>query len=71
MATRKTAHRSASSQPRPATVKAASMGKPVALTVKVDKETYVRLCTFGATERRTNQDILLEAVKRYLSQAQA
>jgi hypothetical protein len=40
--------------------------KPVALTLKVDYGTYVRLCTLGATERRTNQDILLQALQEYL-----
>ena len=41
--------------------------KPVALTVKVDGQTYVRLCTLGATQRRTNQDILREALDEYLN----
>jgi predicted transcriptional regulator len=45
--------------------------KPVALTVKVDNKTYVRLCTLGATQRRTNQDILREAVQQYLDQVGA
>jgi hypothetical protein len=40
--------------------------KPVALTLKVDDQTYVRLCTLGATQRRTNQDILREALHEYL-----
>jgi len=40
--------------------------KPVALTVKVDDETYVRLCTLRATQRRTNQEILREALHEYL-----
>lgn len=40
--------------------------KPVALTLKVDHATYVRLCTLGATERRTNQDILQQALQEYL-----
>ncbi|PWT89242.1 MAG: hypothetical protein C5B54_09255, partial [Acidobacteria bacterium] len=40
--------------------------KPVALTVKVDDETYVRLCTLGAIQRRTNQEILCEALHEYL-----
>ncbi len=40
--------------------------KPVALTVKVDDATYVRLCTLGAIQRRTNQDILREALHDYL-----
>ena len=39
---------------------------PVALTLKVDHATYVRLCTLGATERRTNQDILQQALQEYL-----
>jgi hypothetical protein len=43
--------------------------KPVALTVKVTQEVYVRLCTFGATQRRTNQDILQEALLQYLDRA--
>jgi hypothetical protein len=45
--------------------------KPVALTVKVDNKTYVRLCTLGATQRRTNQDILREAVNEYLDRVGA
>ena len=40
--------------------------KPVALTLKVDEKTYVRLCTIGAKQRRTNQDILNEALREYL-----
>jgi len=40
--------------------------KPVALTLKVDEKTYVRLCTLGAKQRRTNQDILNEALQVYL-----
>jgi hypothetical protein len=45
--------------------------KPVALTLKVDGRTYVRLCTLGATQRRTNQDILREAVEQYLDRVRA
>ena len=45
--------------------------KPVALTVKVPQQTYVRLCTLGATKRRTNQDILREALEEYLDRAGA
>jgi len=40
--------------------------KPVALTLKVNHGTYVRLCTLGATQRRTNQDILRQALEEYL-----
>jgi hypothetical protein len=45
--------------------------KPVALTVKVDGETYVRLSTFRATQRRKTQDILEQALKEYLTRAGA
>lgn len=66
MATKKSGRSPGSSRPRAATSKAAFAEKPVALTVKVDSKTYVRLCTLGATQRRTNQDILNEAVQLYL-----
>lgn len=52
-----------SGQPKPA--------KPVALTVKVNHDVYVRLCTLGATQRRTNQDVLQEAVEQYLDRVKA
>ena len=39
----------------------------VALTVKVDQRTYVRLSTLRAKERKTVQDILVEAIKVYLA----
>jgi hypothetical protein len=45
--------------------------KPVALTLKVDQSTYVRLCTFGANERKTNQEILKRALEEYLDRAGA
>lgn len=45
--------------------------KPVALTLKVDGETYVRLSTFRGTQRRTNQNILEQALKEYLTRAGA
>jgi hypothetical protein len=44
---------------------------PVALTLKVDGETYVRLSVVRATERRTNQDILQQALKEYLERVGA
>jgi hypothetical protein len=44
----------------------ATEAKPVALTLKVDEKTYVRLCTLGAKQRRTNQDILNEALQEHL-----
>lgn len=45
--------------------------KPVALTLKVDSKTYVRLSMLGATQRRTHQDIMREAVEQYLDRAGA
>lgn len=44
--------------------------KPVALTVKVDDKTYVRLSLVRATQRRTNQDILREALQDYLNRVE-
>jgi hypothetical protein len=41
----------------------------VALTLKVDGETYVRLSTLRAKERKTAQDILTELLKAYLTRA--
>ncbi len=71
MVTKKSVRSPAASRPRPAVAKAASEAKPVALTLKVDSQTYVRLCTLGATQRRTNQDILQEALQQYLDRAKA
>lgn len=44
--------------------------KPVALTVKIDSDTYVRLSTLRARERKTAQEILTEALQGYLDRAQ-
>lgn len=49
----------------------AAQEKPVALTLKVDGDTYVRLSTLRATQRRTNQDILEQALKEYLTRTGA
>ena len=40
--------------------------KPVAQTVKLEPELFVRLKTFSAKTRRTNQDILRTALGEYL-----
>jgi len=45
--------------------------KPVALTLKVDSGTYIRLSTLRATQRRTNQDILRQALEEYLDRMEA
>jgi hypothetical protein len=68
MATKKSGYRPASTRPRAAVPKLASSAKPVALTVKVTHELYVRLRTLAAIRRRTNQDILNEAAIQYLEQ---
>jgi len=36
--------------------------KPVALTLKIDSQTYLRLCVLRARDRKTAQDILTEAL---------
>lgn len=43
--------------------------KPVAITLKIDTETYARLGTLGANGRKTAQDILTEALRAYLDRA--
>jgi hypothetical protein len=70
MATKTPGHSTTPSKTRTATPKAVLTEK-VALTVKVDSKTYVRLCTLGATRRQTNQDILNEAVQQYLDRERA
>jgi hypothetical protein len=45
--------------------------KPVALTVKIDGETYVRLSMLRARERLTAQEILTQALNAYLDRAGA
>ena len=43
----------------------------IAVTVRLDHETYVRMKVHGARNRRTNQDILVEALHRYLKEHDA
>jgi hypothetical protein len=45
--------------------------KPIVQTVKLDTALYVRLKTYGAKTRRTNQDILLAALTDYLNKVKA
>jgi hypothetical protein len=70
MATRR-ATRPAPARTRRTSASVPAETKPVALTVKLDSKTYVRLCTLGATQRRTNQDLLTEAVVQYLDRVGA
>ena len=44
-------------------------GEAGCLTLKLDGKTYVRLSTLRATQRRTHQDIMREAVEQYLDRA--
>jgi predicted DNA-binding protein len=72
MATKRPGH----SPARPLTAacgssKEASNAKPIALTVKVDEKTHVRLRTLGATQRRTKQDLMKEAIQQYLDRVKA
>lgn len=66
---RKTANRSARKRRAGAKRSGNTAEKPVALTLKVDSELYLRLSTLRATQRRTNQDILEQALKEYLTHA--
>jgi hypothetical protein len=45
--------------------------KPVALTLKVNDDTYIRLSTLRATQRRTSQEILQQALAEYLDRVGA
>jgi predicted transcriptional regulator len=45
--------------------------KPVAQTVKLEQELFVRLKTFGANTRRSNQDIIRAALIEYLDKNKA
>ena len=70
MQTRKTV-RTGAPKRKPTQISRTEPKKPVALTVKLEDAIYVRLCTLGATQRRTNQDMLREAVEQYLDRAKA
>ena len=41
--------------------------KPIVQTVKIEPALFVRLKTFGAKTRRSNQDILRSALVEYLN----
>jgi predicted transcriptional regulator len=43
--------------------------KPVALTLKTDSQTYMRLSMLRARDRKTAQEILTEALRAYLDRA--
>jgi hypothetical protein len=51
--------------------KTAAAERPIVQTVKLDKALFVRLKTYGAQTRRSNQDILLIALMEYLNKVKA
>jgi predicted transcriptional regulator len=56
---------------RPRRSQTAAADKPIALTLKIDGDMYVRLSTLRGKERRTHQDILKQAFEEYLDRARA
>jgi hypothetical protein len=61
----------ASPKPSRKSVKTGTKSDSIALTLKVDSATFVRLSTLRAKERRTAQDILYDALLEYLARAGA
>lgn len=51
--------------------KAAAKERPIVQTVKLEQSLFVRLKTFGAKTRRSNQDILHTALIEYLNKVKA
>ena len=49
--------------------KAAAEERPIVQTVKLEPALFVRLKTFGAKTRRSNQDILRSALIEYLNKS--
>jgi hypothetical protein len=45
--------------------------RPIVQTVKVGAELYIKLRTYGARTRRSNQDIILTALTEYLQRMKA
>jgi hypothetical protein len=50
----------------PGTKATLTVDKPRVQTVKLTDDLHVQLVTFGARNRRTNQDILVAALSEYL-----
>jgi hypothetical protein len=67
----KTVSRGASKRPAGAKRSGNNAAELVALTLKVDRGLYRRLSTLRGTQKRTNQDILEQALKEYLIRAGA
>lgn len=45
--------------------------RPIVQTVKIDSALYIKLKTYGARTRRSNQDIILTALTEYLQRVKA
>jgi hypothetical protein len=59
-------------QAAPAAVPTATPTKDtIAVTVRLDPELYIRLKSYGVSfrPRKTNQELIVEAIKTYLDQA--
>ena len=52
-------------------VKSAAEERPSVQTVKLEQDLFVRLKTFSAKTRRSNQDILHSALMQYLTKMKA
>lgn len=48
-----------------------SANKRIAITVKVLESPYLRMKTYGAANRKSNQDILEDALESYLNKVDA
>jgi hypothetical protein len=48
---------------------ASNAEKPIALTLKTDSQTYMRMSVLRARDRKTAQQILTEALRAYLDRA--
>jgi hypothetical protein len=71
MATKKKGHSSGRHSAAARRAGSSTSKTPVALTVKVDNDTYIRLCTLRATQRRSSQEILQQALAEYLDRVGA
>jgi hypothetical protein len=58
-------------KPRHSQTDAATADKPIALTLKIDSDLYVRWATLRAKERRSHQEILKQALEEYLDRVGA
>jgi hypothetical protein len=69
---RKGAAAPAATAPQPPAADSQSSKETTAVTLRLDRERYRRLVSYGARfmPRRTNQEILIEALDAYLNQVE-